>query len=417
MSRPKSMSDFQSLFDASYPPLATIPERERPRKRASISLATGLKMLSSETQSPKSMEPVSRATNGVNGVSENASYSDSLFYAYAQRVRALSLSLHHLIYPKQKDYAQTLPYIICFSSASVANQWWTMVEKEYPGSERPGPQLFLLKGHDMPSEIQDNIRFHSFRNKWFLMNDGTEGSTSVIPIQDAKGWPVALSTPQPPPPVATTAAPTASENPTSPSLSNLQSTLTQTSTLLNETTTQIHALSTAQTSGLSHMQDIAETNSSQIKSLTTSLQTLQSLVAQNTTQHLALTNASFTAQEQLKTSMQENALQIKALADAQREIVGMFRKVAEGVQSGGSGTAGAMGVQQRAWDEGSIGKGQVGQVLSPPPRKLNRRVKSVWYEYDGVVTPAGTPRRGTMGLLQREVATPTPSLDKRRKAA
>jgi hypothetical protein len=31
--------------------------------------------------------------------------------------------------------------------------------------------------------------------------------------------------------------------------------------------------------------------------------------------------------------------------------------------------------------------------ISPPPRKLNRRVKGVWYEYDNVGSPDGTPRK------------------------
>jgi hypothetical protein len=77
MSRPMSMPDFSALLDASTP---LHSRRELPRKKPSISLAAGLIMAT--TESPKSLynspqQPLTKA--GID-------WSDSLFYAYAQKV-------------------------------------------------------------------------------------------------------------------------------------------------------------------------------------------------------------------------------------------------------------------------------------------------------------------------------------------
>lgn len=81
MARPKSMPDFTSLLDASYSPLAGISEKERPRKKPSISLAAGL-IMASETQSPKSLPHTPQQSNGT----DREGWNEGLFYAYAQKV-------------------------------------------------------------------------------------------------------------------------------------------------------------------------------------------------------------------------------------------------------------------------------------------------------------------------------------------
>lgn len=83
-SRPKSMSDFAALLDASTP----IHSSERPRKKPSISLAAGLIM---NSESPRTLESMSQHMNG-GGLAPGGSRSSegasngNLFYAYAQKV-------------------------------------------------------------------------------------------------------------------------------------------------------------------------------------------------------------------------------------------------------------------------------------------------------------------------------------------
>jgi hypothetical protein len=74
------MSDFASLLDASYHPVS--PEKERPRKKPSISLAAGL-IMASETQSPRSLPLTPQQTQQQQ---EQDGWSQGLFYAYAQKV-------------------------------------------------------------------------------------------------------------------------------------------------------------------------------------------------------------------------------------------------------------------------------------------------------------------------------------------
>jgi hypothetical protein len=85
MARPKSMGDFTNLLDPSYEPLAGHhPEKDRPRKKASISLAAGL-IMNSEIQSPKSMIASPRRDRKTEG-SRDSGATEGLFYAYAQTV-------------------------------------------------------------------------------------------------------------------------------------------------------------------------------------------------------------------------------------------------------------------------------------------------------------------------------------------
>ena len=79
MARPKSMPDFASLLDASYTPVP--PEKERYRKKPSISLAAGL-IMASETQSPRSYPHTPQQAQQQ----EQDGWSEGLFYAYAQKV-------------------------------------------------------------------------------------------------------------------------------------------------------------------------------------------------------------------------------------------------------------------------------------------------------------------------------------------
>jgi len=269
----------------------------------------------------------------------------------------------------------------------------------------------------MPSQIQDNFKFYHLRNKWFLLSDGTEGSTGVIPLQDWNGHPA--SAPQP----ATAPQPTlqntqeAQQQPAF-DMTQLSSTLATMNTLISENSAQIRALAVAQSEGLQRMQEINETNAVQIKALAENQSKLQSLVDHNASHYIALSNSAFSNQEQVKSVLQTNAEQIHALADGQNKMATTCSSLMATIADLGN-TVARVGEEaaQRNWDDGRRGgAGSIGAVtspfsavgnrISPPPRKLNRRIKSVWYEYDNSDNVTASPRRN-VGFL----ATPPTSPD------
>jgi hypothetical protein len=84
--RPKSMSDFQSLIDASTP-LNALNAQARHRSKPSLSLAAGL-MMTTTTTATESPRNFSRPSTPATAPSATAGgpWSENLFYAYAQKV-------------------------------------------------------------------------------------------------------------------------------------------------------------------------------------------------------------------------------------------------------------------------------------------------------------------------------------------
>lgn len=273
----------------------------------------------------------------------------------------------------QSDYAQSPPYVLTFASAHIADQWWQLVQREYPESIRPGPQLFILKSDDMQEQIEDNPKFYRLRNRWFYTP--SDGSTPPIPLQDYRGNPVTAL--QPPQPIAT-------ETP-SLDIKAIETTLDKLTAMITENTASIRALSVAQSTGLQTMQEINESTSGQIKALADNQASLQAIVDQNASHYIALSNSSFNAQTSVQRILQNNAEQISNLAEGQKRLVttcqGLMKsieQVGEAVNTAASDTASNVSLMKET--EKSIGT--IVNRISPPPRKLNRRVKGVWYEYD-----------------------------------
>ncbi|KAF1976719.1 hypothetical protein BU23DRAFT_551198 [Bimuria novae-zelandiae CBS 107.79] len=366
-SRPKSMTDFQSLLDASAPP------NGQPRKKASISLAQGL-MMTSESPRSYSIPDVSSASGP---------WSENLFYAYAQK----------------SDYAQSSPYILTFTNALIADQWWSLVQREYPESTRPGPQLFILKGDDMQEQIQDNPKFYDLRNSWFYTP--SEGATAPIPLQDYRGNPVAP--PEPPKPEKPTPDTSAFD------MKELEATLDKMAAMITENTESIRALSVAQSTGLQTMQEINESTSTQIKALADNQAALQALVSQNASHYIALSNQSFSAQSTMQNVLQSNAEQLASLAEGQKRLVdtcagmvrsmekvgGTIERVGETMKEVGSDSASNANVMRDT--ERTIGT--IVNRIQPPPRKLNRRIKGVWYEYDDTPGVASSEKENFKGMM------------------
>lgn len=378
MSRPKSMTDFSNLLTSSQQSIL-----EKPRKKPSISLAAGLIMAA---ESPKSIPNTPSQSHGGGGISDN------LFYAYGRRVSALLHRLHpnnRADNATQSDYAQYPPYLLTFSSVSIASQWWDLVKTEYPDSTREGTQLFTFKGEDIPGQIWDNGKFSPLKNKWFYSQmSETGGSASIIPLQDERGNPISSSLNSP---IHGPARPSSNSSTISPSttqpfdLSSLSATLEKMNAMIAENTSQIKALSVAQSSGLQRMQEINESNAAQIKALADGQSKLQSLVDQNATHYIALSNSQFQNQEQVKNVMKQNAEQIKALASGQSQLASACKDMMKAVGQMSESLTVPQGpvAGGRGGLENFFGKGgSVISNISPGPRKLNRRIKGVWYEYD-----------------------------------
>ncbi|KZM24956.1 hypothetical protein ST47_g3893 [Ascochyta rabiei] len=265
---------------------------------------------------------------------------ESLFYAYALK----------------SDYANSPPYLLTFATSDVCAQWWSLVQRSYPESTRPGAQLFVLKTDDMQA-IQDDPRFFELRSKWFFTSqDRSNCATPVIPLQGTTGHLVARA----PLPQAQPAA----EKPASTAVDSLAEKLERLSSVVESSAEHIHALSVAQSAGLQRMQEINESNSTQIKALAESQAKLQALIDQNASHYIALSNTSFESHEQVKHAQ---------LAQTCKAMVRTIETLSTS--------------------------------STPPPR-----IRGVWYEYDNNAAPTvhGAPRKlAPAPVLSTPPKTPT----------
>ncbi|KAF1849202.1 uncharacterized protein K460DRAFT_330936 [Cucurbitaria berberidis CBS 394.84] len=381
MSRPKSMPDFTALMDASTPLFEkrihnrrqTSPERKaHPRKNPSISLAAGLIM---NAETPKSTGPLSSPTRQSRErvVEEGPEEQDDggiMFYAYALR----------------SDYANAPPHILTFASAAICSQWWALVQRECPGSARPSTQLFVLKSEDI-DHVQDDPKFFHLRYKWFYTSqDSPRTMASIIPLQNANGYPVAP--PQQP----------IEQKPATLAIDGLLEKLERLASVVETNAEQIHALSVAQSAGLQAMQEINESNSTQIKAIADSQIKLQALVDQNASHYIALSNTTFQSQERIKDIIKTTATQIQGLSKNQAKLANTSDTMMRGIDNlstSVSQMSSNIAMSDTASNHSAPSAGSFSSManrISPAPRKLNRRVKGVWYEYD-TSTPTGSPRR------------------------
>ena len=287
----------------------------------------------------------------------------------------------------------------------------------------------------MQEQIQDNPRFYDLRNKWFY-TAGADGGVGVIPLQDWKGNPLSTSTSSI---VAqrttTTSRPNSRNNSTSANgiaeegtkadtfdMSRLSETLDKMNALISSNSAAISALSVAQSAGLSRMQEINESNSTQIKALADGQAKLQSMMSDNASHYIALSNSSFSHQEAVKDTLQNNAEQVRALADGQQKLATTCAGLMSTIQTLGKSVTKVNDSMSHLGssvskvndsishlsitsgpgsDAGSTNSippfGAIANRISPPPRKLNRKIKGVWYEYD-TASPTGSPRRSVTFL-------------------
>jgi hypothetical protein len=304
----------------------------------------------------------------------------------------------------QSDFANSPPYILTFASAAVCTQWWALVQREYPDARRPSPQLFVLKSDDL-DHITDNMRFYALRHKWFLTGQDNLSNTSpVIPLQSADGHALA------PAQQAQIERPSSSSSASASAIESLTEKLDRLAGVVEQNVEQIHALSVAQSAGLQRMQEINETNTAQIMALADSQAKLQALIDQNASHYIALSNNSFNSQEQIKTVMKTTATQIQSLSKNQAQLANTCDGMMRGIDNLAS-TISQMNVAPAMSDTSStvsspVPFGIMGNRITPPPRKLNRKIKGVWYEYDmASSTPTASPKK-SVGFADTPPKTP-----------
>jgi len=270
----------------------------------------------------------------------------------------------------------------------------------------------VLKTDDMQA-IQDDPKFLGLRGKWFFTSqDRSNCATPVIPLQGVTGHLIArapLSQAQP-----------AAEKPTHMSVDSLAEKLERLSSVVESSAEHIHALSVAQSAGLQRMQEINESNSTQIKALAESQAKLQSLIDQNASHYIALSNTSFKSHEQVKDVLQATTTQIQSLSGSQEQLAQTCKAMMRSIESLGfsvehMGVASPLAPSSDASTMHSLSPvsrtTSVTNRVNPAPRKLNRRIRGVWYEYDdGEPKIHGAPRKlapaPSLTSTQRAPATP-----------
>ncbi|KAI9689656.1 MAG: hypothetical protein M1820_010126 [Bogoriella megaspora] len=114
--------------------------------------------------------------------------SNNLFYAYARRTDSPTISR----------------YILVFDNADTCDEWWKLVQREYPSlCQRSSAQFFSFNGDALPYKTSTNKKFEHLKTKWLYTQIGDASGTSgrginVLPLQDGRGFPIipwALSTP------------------------------------------------------------------------------------------------------------------------------------------------------------------------------------------------------------------------------
>ncbi|KAM3424868.1 hypothetical protein BST61_g6845 [Cercospora zeina] len=141
-------------------------------------------------QGPERPAGVSRPASQPHVPQISSSADGGLFYAYAR-----------------KDSDSDSCYLLTFASTPTANEWWLLVQANFPGVSRPSPQLFTLNDPDMLSRTWKHPAFEHLRSRWMhialsdRVSNGLGGAAQgITPLQDAQGNMLGGSAPSSPPP-------------------------------------------------------------------------------------------------------------------------------------------------------------------------------------------------------------------------
>lgn len=78
------------------------------------------------------------------------------FLACARRVRSFTS-------PMKNDKAR---YFLSFSSERVAQEWWQLMQREYPDARKDSRQMYSFKSERVPARAWDNPAFAHLKDKW-----------------------------------------------------------------------------------------------------------------------------------------------------------------------------------------------------------------------------------------------------------
>lgn len=309
------------------------PSRQRPQDAP----ASDIEGNTPSTDSSKT------ATENITTDSEgNTVIPPHSFLAYARRVRSFSSPLK----------LNKSRYLLTFTDADVAQQWWKLMQQEYPETVRESSQLFSFKSDQVPSKAWENPRFTHLKTKWTYRV--LEGNTAVQEKQHNGMRPnkrASLSRMMSTPSLRTIGerqpSPDKSRHdssmedpflvaPTAPArdgvdLLELNRTLDRIMMMMNETNLRINALAQKQQTyaeALDRLQLATEGNATQISSLTTqqqagaiSTRNMRSSIEQNASQlRVVLDTQSnqLSETEAMQRGLQETAGQVELVANTQR---------------------------------------------------------------------------------------------------
>ncbi|KAG9673871.1 hypothetical protein KCU99_g3996, partial [Aureobasidium melanogenum] len=70
-------------------------------------------------------------------------------------------------------------YLLSFADADTAQEWWTLMQSEYPDTLRESPNLFSFKNDRTPIKAWENPKLAHLRDKWsYRQTDGKDDKTS-----------------------------------------------------------------------------------------------------------------------------------------------------------------------------------------------------------------------------------------------
>ncbi|KAI7467095.1 hypothetical protein KC351_g14183 [Hortaea werneckii] len=151
-------------------PTAALHGRKIPNQSTAKRPTTLARPLSQPLMSSAILQSGDGTANGEDG-------DGNLFYAYARKANDLQSR-----------------YLLTFANASIANEWWSLLQEHFHDVSRPSPQLFSFKDPELLSKAWKNSSLAHLKSKWMYISFSDTASNQlggaaqgIIPIQDASG--------------------------------------------------------------------------------------------------------------------------------------------------------------------------------------------------------------------------------------
>ncbi|KAI6843758.1 hypothetical protein KC340_g892 [Hortaea werneckii] len=151
-------------------PTAALHGKKIPGQSTAKRPTTLARPLSQPLMSSATLQTGDGTANGEDG-------NGNLFYAYARKANDLQSR-----------------YLLTFANASIANEWWSLLQEHFHDVSRPSPQLFSFKDPELLSKAWKNTSFAHLKSKWMYIsfsdtasNQLSGAAQGIIPIQDASG--------------------------------------------------------------------------------------------------------------------------------------------------------------------------------------------------------------------------------------